>query len=120
MISPKKSDNKKIFVFAKPNFEYSILSILLLISMVTRHFHPLPYLDHQGLPGINTQTAQKISTAEKSRRQVRFGRKFDGIDRSANNFHLKKFSAPLGFKKHGFENVSRELLFEDLSLLIIQ
>ena len=58
------------------------------------------------------------------------GRKFVRIDRSTKNFHLKKFSAPLGFKKDGFEIFfvvellfpcsfgvrSRELLFEYLSL----
>ena len=44
--------------------------------------------------------------AEKSRRQFRFGRKFDGIDRGDSNFHLKKFSTPLGFENNVYKNFS--------------
>ena len=34
------------------------------------------------------------------------------------NFHLNKFFALFDFKKHGFDNVSCELLFEYLSLIL--
>ena len=44
--------------------------------------------------------------AEKSRGQLRFGRKFDGIDRSDSNFNLKRFSAPLGFENNVFKKFS--------------
>ena len=46
---------------------------------------------------------EKFQTAEKSRGWLLFGRKFDGIDRSDSNFHLKKLLAPLSFEKNGFE-----------------
>ena len=36
----------------------------------------------------------------------------DRIHRSDGNFHLKKFSAPRGLKKHIFKKKSRESLFE--------
>ena len=47
--------------------------------------------------------SKKFQTAEKSRGELRFGRKFVRNDRSDENYHLKTFSEPPGFKKHVFE-----------------
>ena len=47
---------------------------------------------------------KKFQTAEKSRGELRFGRKFVRNDRSDENYHLKTFSEPSGFKQHVFEN----------------
>ena len=66
------------------------------------------YFTRESSGGINIQTAEEISNGQK------FTRKFDGINCSAKNLHLKKFSAPLGFKKDDFEKFSRALLFEYL------
>ena len=40
---------------------------------------------------------------EKLRGQLRFGRKFDGIERGDSNLRLKKISAPRGFENNVFE-----------------
>ena len=40
---------------------------------------------------MTLETLQNLQTAEKSRGWLRFGRKFDGIDRSDENYHFKIF-----------------------------
>ena len=62
--------------------------------------HFIKFTFHQGWI---FKPRRKFQMAEKSRGQLRFGRKFDGIDRSDSNFHLKKISAPLGFENNVFE-----------------
>ena len=42
----------------------------------------------------------KLQTAQKSRGWLRFGRKFDRIDRSDENYHLKTLSGPHRLKKN--------------------
>ena len=46
---------------------------------------------------------EEEQTAEKSRGELRFGRKFVKNDRSDENYDLNMFLEPPGFKKHSFE-----------------